>query len=82
MWIRRGDYEKAVSLIEENTALKIKIHELETKPKQWTDADMSTDLIENIARVNRLHFVGSVDNSFFLLQRMEEQKTPGDGVVW
>ena len=79
MWIKREDFEK---IQEENKTLKVKVHELETSPKAWSDAEMSTDLIEHIARVNNLHLTGSIDNSFFLLQRIAEESKPGDGAVW
>ena len=86
MWVRRQDQERLLDTIEaqdqEIASLKVKLFEVERNPKQWTDADLSLSLIENIARVHNLNFVGSPDDSFFLLQRTDDHKTPGDGVVW
>lgn len=79
MWVKRSEYDK---LVQEISALKTENHNLRTNPKQWSDSDLSIDLVEHIARVNGLHCVSSTDNSFFLLQKHGEEKLPGDGLVW
>lgn len=80
------DFKKISSenadLKQKNFDLTTEIYHLRHDPRDLAPEELQIGLLERIASANQMQFMGSTDNSVFVLRKNPDSPMPGDGVYW